>query len=506
MPLEGIFIEPTSTSIPDLSLHISPPSTSSFSSLICSNNNNNNNTSGGGGGINYEAHNSRSTNFPSQAHTELSLGRNFSVGGGGRGGGALEEPPPHNNNINNNPYYQTQKAHLQHLHQHHSNASRATTSTTTSSSNHMSHINYGVSLLDVSSEGMRPIKGIPVYHNRSFPFLPLEHSRSDKDHHAKMCLYHHMPTYPSLSSSCSPLCPSSSSSSPAAPYFVATAATAGGLDPMSYLSCSGGTTNPAAYRAATATRFNGFSGEAFKSHHPLHHHHHSSSSSSSPQYGVGPGPSHHEVSSGLMRSRFLPKLPAKRSMRAPRMRWTSTLHARFVHAVELLGGHERATPKSVLELMDVKDLTLAHVKSHLQQMYRTVKTTDKPAASSGLSDGSGEDDMSPMGSSGGMRQFSDQRSLSDRPVQQDMDYSSANNTLWSNSSSSREPWQQNNSNDIDGFRPPIFQSQQISGGHQIQECDSTQLKNSLSGSNLECKNPSLEFTLGRPDWNGKGQA
>jgi len=52
----------------------------------------------------------------------------------------------------------------------------------------------------------------------------------------------------------------------------------------------------------------------------------------------------------------------------------------------------------------------------------------------GLSDGSGEDDMSPMGSSGGMRQFSDQRSLSDRPVQQDMDYSSANNTLWSNSS------------------------------------------------------------------------
>ncbi|RWW74221.1 hypothetical protein BHE74_00017850 [Ensete ventricosum] len=38
--------------------------------------------------------------------------------------------------------------------------------------------------------------------------------------------------------------------------------------------------------------------------------------------------------------RLLRRFPAKRSTRAPRMRWTTTLHARFVHAVELLGGHE----------------------------------------------------------------------------------------------------------------------------------------------------------------------
>ncbi|EOA17029.1 hypothetical protein CARUB_v10005261mg [Capsella rubella] len=76
-----------------------------------------------------------------------------------------------------------------------------------------------------------------------------------------------------------------------------------------------------------------------------------------------------------------PRFTAKRGVRAPRMRWTTTLHAHFVHAVQLLGGHERATPKSVLELMDVQDLTLAHVKSHLQ-MYRTIKSTEKPTTSS----------------------------------------------------------------------------------------------------------------------------
>nr|QEX51370.1 transcription repressor KAN1-like isoform X1 [Cymbidium ensifolium] len=95
-----------------------------------------------------------------------------------------------------------------------------------------------------------------------------------------------------------------------------------------------------------------------------------------------------DPSRGLMKSKLMWKNPVKKSMRSPRLRWTTTLHARFVHAVQLLGGHERATPKSVLELMDVRDLTLAHVKSHLQ-MYRTVKTTEKAAASS---EGSGGED------------------------------------------------------------------------------------------------------------------
>lgn len=67
----------------------------------------------------------------------------------------------------------------------------------------------------------------------------------------------------------------------------------------------------------------------FDHHNPYHHYQRHSSKMFQPQIY---GRDFKRTSSSVV--------SLKRSIRAPRMRWTSTLHAHFVHAVQLLGGHE----------------------------------------------------------------------------------------------------------------------------------------------------------------------
>ncbi|KAH6831435.1 hypothetical protein C2S53_018865 [Perilla frutescens var. hirtella] len=182
-----------------------------------------------------------------------------------------------------------------------------------------------------------------------------------------------------------------------------------------------------------------------------HHHHHQQQfeASSAAVNHIATASVAPYTSQGLMRSRFLSRFPAKRSMRAPRMRWTTTLHARFVHAVELLGGHE--SHSDLLEngsSGDTSDDFLFDIQnSHKSEVSVLQKG-------------------------------------SQINVDQEKDY----NVLWSNSSSG-EAWMHGRTNDSELNVQPHEKDHERERGSDVSS-------SSISETSPN-KKPNLEFTLGR---------
>ncbi|KAG0454489.1 hypothetical protein HPP92_023781 [Vanilla planifolia] len=82
-----------------------------------------------------------------------------------------------------------------------------------------------------------------------------------------------------------------------------------------------------------------------------------------------------EQSSALLRT---PGFQLQKQNNKTRIRWTPDLHEKFIKCVDCLGGAEKATPKAILKLMDSDELTVYHIKSHLQK-YRNAKCLPEPS-------------------------------------------------------------------------------------------------------------------------------
>lgn len=186
------------------------------------------------------------------------------------------------------------------------------------------HINHGVSI--------KPIRGIPVYSNAYSSSFPSPNS--DQYYSRKLRDSNRFCNFYESSSPCSSSSPSTFLNRRANGSIIAGGRDHHGLEPL--LPRFNGITVETVVRPNQ--QFHYLDHQQRQHHHQYYHH----------QYGIIGANS--DIYNGF-RSSFTPTLQNRRNMRAPRMRWTSSLHARFVHAVELLGGHEsKALYLSLLSL------------------------------------------------------------------------------------------------------------------------------------------------------------
>jgi SHAQKYF class myb-like DNA-binding protein len=192
------------------------------------------------------------------------------------------------------------------------NAASSSTSAATAEAASLVPVTVPRLSLDAATEAARarPINGVPVYSSPRAAGHPFLGAGEYRQGHPKVGLYnpYHASSWPSsLRSTTTSPAAAPSASDPAAAF----------LSPSAYHRMLSGT-GRLHLHGVLADTFRGYGG-----HHQQQQQHFGS----------------------LASARYMPKFPAsRRGMRAPRMRWTSSLHARFVHAVELLGGHERESP------------------------------------------------------------------------------------------------------------------------------------------------------------------
>ena len=84
------------------------------------------------------------------------------------------------------------------------------------------------------------------------------------------------------------------------------------------------------------------------------------------------------------------KKPSARAQGKQRLRWTPQLHKRFVEAVSLLGGLDLATPKGIMQFMEVEGMSIQHVKSHLQKYRLQDSAANPPEVGEKRKDASGD--------------------------------------------------------------------------------------------------------------------
>ncbi|KAG0449899.1 hypothetical protein HPP92_027045 [Vanilla planifolia] len=168
--------------------------------------------------------------------------------------------------------------------------------------------------------------------------------------------------------------------------------------------------------------------------------------------------------------------------------WTTTLHARFVHAVGLLSDTDSMFYHESIFWFTI-GTTVKELKGYAEvgpEAHGRERSHSRPRQESfaGQSDGSGEEET-------GFGRLMESRGASSNPVRSN---ESESGSKWSNES--RGEWLPKNSSAKDDLRQANNSSEA-----ELVQYNGQSSPTASTRSLKEVENPSLEFTLGRSYWN-----